>query len=634
MKLFTAIVMEVYNDSLVMVGTSRGDSVFNKNGLSFDDVIDFFIVLAKRRQPDEVFICFASQSDNEFLFSTLPNDIKDKIFKSYKIRVLEDDLQDELSELDFQFATARTVDEKAEFYFGKCVNRLSLDDLADVKHRDYKIRLINGKFLSIKKSKHFSFVMYDVFGFFRQSLYKSAKTWLSEDVPELNKANRLNNDTLDKAVLKRYLRLEADYIVKLAEKLDAELVANDINITKFYGATAISSWLLSSTKAKNEFNNYRYKRQTGQQLHTAVAQAYYGGRIEQFKIGTVPNKVFVYDINSAYAYAASLLPVMLSKMTYTLTWREELFSLWYCEYDFTQTKLPFGIFPNRKVSNVINYPFRGSGYFWYPEIKYVIDNFPDCINIRHGFVLPYERAKFTHKIAELYQLRCELQQQGNPLEKVLKLALAAIYGKFVQRDGKSFYYNLMYAGFITSLTRSQLLQASRNNEHNVICFLTDAIHSLTPLSVEVSTDLGAWKKNEYSKGEYIDIGIYRLWQNDSTIAKTKTMGFRQLDFDLALQELQEHRVYTALSEIFIGHNLHTLLPMKFSDYLALQQEVKKNNPLIDKHRSFDTANLDLTKTYCDSSMVDVYTGRDSAPYHRSFYRDSDSAKDSLTAGKV
>lgn len=633
-KEFVGVNLEVYDGRLVLVDTSKGISIYDENGLTLQEVIDFFLLLAERKKPNEVFICYASQSDNEFLFQTLPHSLKDKAFQNLNIRAQEQDLQEEIAELDLLSTMVTTVEEQAEAYFNKCVNKLSLEDLIDVTIEGVNVRLINGKLLTVKKSKAKKFLMYDCFGFFRKPIYDAVKSWLGDDDPKLKRSNRTGLETLNKQRLKEYSRNECRYIVKLMQKLYDKLNDNGIKITKFYGATAISSWVLSRSKAKDQFHNYRFRRQLGEQLHRAVQQGYYGGRTEQLKVGTAGNGVYVYDINSAYAHAAINLPPLLSKPEYAKSFVPIPFSLWYCDYDLTGKDCYYGLLPNRKVGNAVNFPYRGHGYFWYPEVEFLLSHYPDCVNVRHGFIGKPEQAEFTKDILALYDLRLKLQAQGDPLEKILKLALASIYGKFVQRDGGAYYYNLLYGGYITSHTRAAMLKAAESNPASVICFLTDAIHTTEPLEVELGNGLGQWKVTEYSKAEYVDLGIYRLFDANGNPVKTRTMGYRDLDFDKALTELESFRVYTALSEFFIGHNLHTMMPIRFADYLQTAQEEKIATPFESRNRFFNSKDVDLTQALADSVVVDAYSGRESGVYHHRLLRDSDIAKDALLAHKV
>ncbi|MFH7820757.1 hypothetical protein, partial [Neobacillus thermocopriae] len=76
----------------------------------------------------------------------------------------------------------------------------------------------------------------------------------------------------------------------------------------------------------------------------AWAYAYFGGRIEQLKLGTFP-KVFAYDINSAYPTGITKLPQCVHSWQ-KVKWNPEkfkepyyYFSVWKVTYDY-DTYLP------------------------------------------------------------------------------------------------------------------------------------------------------------------------------------------------------------------------------------------------------------------------------------------------------
>jgi hypothetical protein len=638
-KKFVAIAAQIYRNKLVAVSASNGRSLSNVDGLTFEAITDFLFDLRHKKQKDEVFICYAFQTENEFLFSQLPDSLKDKLFQSHSVREKIDDLNNEIDEQDYQLFNLDKTDENYELFdFERYVNRLSLKELVDVNYNGYDIRLISGKLLTLNKGGK-RFILFDVYGFFRTPLQKAVKDWQGKNIEKLDRKNQDLIEGLECQQLGAYARFEANHIADLMTALNESLIANNINLTKFHGVTCVSGWLLAKSKAREQYYNYRYRRQCSGELYEAVNQAYYGGRIEQLKLGTFDTssnceRVNVYDINSAYATAGTLLPIMHSKPVFSNEWKDETFSLWHIKYDFSSIDSCIGLLPNRDVGSAIKYKLRGKGYFWQPEVKYLIDHYPHCVQVDYGFYLPYEKADFTKSIADLYDLRLELQLQGHPLEKVLKLALAAIYGKFCQRDGRAYYYNLFYAGFITSFTRSKMLEAVKGYERTIICFLTDAIHTSANLPVICTDKLGDWKKSEYTKAQYLDAGIYRLYDSCGNLVKEKTKGFRTFDFEKALTEFQDSKSYTAFAEYFVGHNLHSFMPMRYRNYLDLQAEEKQASPLESKMRQYHSLGIDLTKDFCESSVIDKFSGRESAPYRMQYFRESDAAKDSLTAGKI
>lgn len=639
MKQFVAISTEIYDGKLVLINTSvDGKFLRSDDGITYKQAIDFLFSLnsLRKRTAGVVFVCYAFSADNEFIFSTLPASERDKLFQSHQVKQTLAELENEQENIEEQFYNAENDTQNFEqLDFERYVNKIVLSDLKVVYTDGYKIELANGKRLTITKNRK-SFVLYDIYGFFQKSLYSCVKTWFEQDLPILrrevfNTMPQLCADLVEH--LKTYSDIETFWVSELATKLNNELNAIGIRLQRFHGASAISSNILTNSKAKTEFYNYRYKRQLSPELWRASRQAYYGGRVEQFKIGTF-NDVYVYDINSAYAYAATMLPVMLRKPLFKRQYEHAPFSLWFCEYDFRNLDCYFGLLPNRETrGNATRYRLRGKGYFYQPEISYILQHYPECIDIKKGFVLPYQRANFTDAIEILYQLRLQLIADHNPLEKVIKLALSSIYGKFCQHNGKGHFYNFFYAGFITSLTRRQLLEATRGKERSTICFLTDAIHTTEQLDVPVNDEIGAYKLKHITRGAYLESGIYRHYDEQGGVIKTATRGYRTFNFDKALNELADKKLFLALQEFFVSHNLHALRPVEFNNYLGMYSQEKKETPYKSAMRVYDACGVDLRTGFIDSKPLDVYGGRESGLYKEIEYKETDAALDTINAGR-
>lgn len=641
-KTFIAITSEVHKDKCVHLCTSQGESITNENGLSVIDCLDFLynLIHKRKRSGGIVFVTYAFARDNEFIFSTLPKELRDKLFVSYKVKKEINELEFEIENLQEDYYHYDLESDEFQLAdFELHVNRTALEELREVKYKDYFLEMANGKYLTIKKNKK-SITIYDIFGFFKpHSLRESVQVFLNETQPLLD---RQSYDALDffEGVndvdkLKAHASFEVGYVQRLAQCLNEKLNLQEINLSRFHGASALASYVLSRSEARKQFHNYRYRRQLQPELHLALRQSLYGGRAEQFKIGTLHN-VNVYDINSAYAYAAAQLPIMLSKPTRVSEWQPTQFSFWHCEYDFTKIDPYFGYLPNREMSNFTKYKLRGSGYFWQPEIMFVMEHFPECIKIGGGYVLEAERADFAQAVENLYNLRLYLQQQKEPLERVLKLALSSIYGKFCQHNGKGYYYNLFYAAYITSVARAQLLQATKGFERDTICFQTDAIHTTKTLPLTIDNKLGNYKTSFYEKITYLDNGVYQCY-NNGQVVKTKTRGFRRFDFAQALQELKEKRTYTALAEFFMGHNLFAQNMFTTANYLEDFAAPKTMRPATKDRfsmRHFIGGDIDLTKHFIDSKPIATYNGLMSSPYQIGNNEQTNSCLDTIQAGRI
>lgn len=638
MKEFVAITSETYNKKLVLLNTSEGKRLFDADGITLEQSLEFLFSLRHlRKRRAMVFVVFGFSRDNEFLFSLLDRRLRDKLFQSMRIKTELARLEFDQENLDDAFYKAKDEGDREAYDFERYVNALAIQELLEVQHGDYKIRLANGKKLTITKGKK-SISIYDIYGFFKpSSLRKAVKLFCGNDLPLLDRSLIRGDFALSEAaeleLLQSHSNVEVQAIASLATNLNHRLSEIGINLTRYHGATAVTSWFLGRHKAKKEFYNYRYKRQLSEKIHNAAHQAFFAGRAEQLKIGTISD-VHTYDINSAYGFAASLLPVMLRKPHYESRYNPDApFSFWHCEFDFSNTDTEIGFLPFRERGAVF-FPLKGRGYYWQPELRYILKHYPESVKIDHGYVVPYERASFAEKIPEFYELRRRLRREGNPIEKILKLALASMYGKFCQHNGRGSFYNLFYAGFITSVTRRMLLDAAHGQHDKIICFLTDCIHSTEPLKLAVGDGLGDWKPERYHRVRYLDSGIYECYDERNRPVKTKVKGFKKMRFDAAIFELQKTNAFSAQSEFFVGHNIYTQHLFESARYLENLIVDKRNQPLTTRARIFRYDNEDLLATYIDSFPVIGTTRKESAPYQHSQFKDADLALDTIEARRI
>jgi hypothetical protein len=642
-KNFIGIETVIADNRLVAITLSDGGGVFCETGISSLTAIEFLFNLVHKRKDDNyvkdgvVFVCYAFSRSNEFIFSGLPSNLRDKVFQSYPIRHRIDELESDQESIDdILYSVDKDSQEYEQADFERHVNKHALAELKEIEYEGYKLSLLNGKSLTIRKGGK-AVSIYDIYGFFKGDSFNTVLSdWFDSTTAILGNAttysdygNTLEFHRLSKRVAHSIVR--SGIIARLADKVNNELSEYGINLTRYHGAGSIAGYWLAKMKAKTFFHNYRYKRQLAPELHKAINQAYYGGRAEQFKIGTLYD-VKVYDINSAYANAIRYLPTLLHKPKFSKEWTPEPFSVWFIEYDFSTSDCYFGLLPNRDLANYTKYKLKGAGYFWQPEIVYLIQNHPKCINIKHGFVYDYDSTPFDDEINKLYELRKQLQDNKNPLERVVKLSLSGMYGKFCQAQGKGHYYNLSYAGFITSFTRAQLLNATRRFPVSTISFQTDAIHSTEFLDIPVSDELGEYKLKEYAKVTYLDNGVYQCYDKAGNVVKTKTRGFRGFDFQKALADISGCRSFAGLVDIFIGHNLHQENLFRGAAYLSQHALSKNVSPLEnrpDSMRWFENKEIDLTRGYIDSKVNGKFTGRESASYQRVIYKGTDLAIDQL-----
>lgn len=620
-KLFIAISSVISNNKITYLTASNGQVLADNNGLKVTDIINFMYNLRKEYGKQKVvFVSYNFIKASEFIFSELNNNLKSELFQNFEVRKELENLIDIKKDLETKFYDndIELSEDESIILFNELTDiSRAIGQTGKIEYNGFTITLQQGKSLTIKKNKH-TFVLYDVFGYFRKPLRKIINQYFLIDLPELE-------DTFN---LIQKADLTAQYVASLTASLYAQLQSHGIELSRFHGASTVTSAVLSKAKARDEYKNFKTEKSLSSQMIKASRQAFYGGRTEQLKLGRFEN-VNVYDMNSAYAKACLFLPKMLRRPLFSSVYlHDEKFSVWYIEYQLPEN-IFYGFLPNRENFQMTKYKRKGKGYFWKPEIDFLIANYPDCITIKQGFYVPFVQTDFSRAIVGLYEIRQKLKAENNPIQEVIKLALAVIYGKFCQRVGMAYYYNMWYAGYVTSYVRAELLKAAHSFERQTICFLTDAIHTTARLSVAVSDNVGDFRYTAYDSGVYLGAGIYQLKREDKT--KEATRGFTTLDFDLAFAELKTSGYYKVFQDFFIGYNLHTLAPMKFNNYLGVHKNKFKVNPLNSKLRLYDALKIDLETENTESKIYDTCDEQESKIYNPSVSNEFDFMNTAITA---
>jgi hypothetical protein len=457
------------------------------------------------------------------------------------------------------------------------------DDKDFVKWGDYEILYIPRKVFKLRR-KHrengrvFSYTLFDVFTFFGTSFVNACRGFLGR-VPRAiteGKKQRSSFKRKDLPKIERYNQLEVKYLVKLCDRMNDIFLSQGIALKKWHGPGAVAEFVLGK-KMLNIHLDYPvfHQDQVFPALFEAWDCAYYGGRFENMGIGTFEN-VFTYDINSAYPFALSQLPIL----TFGTRWkhqdkpalRDEQMSVYLVEWN-ASPKAPFGPFPWRDAQGRIFYPTNGLGWYWKPEVVAALEMFGSAIKLREVWYQEQgEPSRFGKEIPRLYELRKRLKRENNPGEYAIKIALNSIYGKLAQRVGNSPFRCIPWAGWITSQTRSMLLRASLGRERSILAFATDSVFSRVPLSLRCSGNLGDWKAERADQLLILMNGFYRL-DDETRKRKSATRGLpavkdeRTAEEDITWEDiiggLNRTQSFTYPFTQFVTHSMAIHFPNKF-----------------------------------------------------------------------
>lgn len=493
---FIGIDGESIDDKYVLLNSSAGDSLLRRRGIKTKQALQWFFDLQQRRvRGSRTFlVSFSFDLDVNFLFRDLPFPIL------------------------------------ADFYKGRWVE---VDG--------WRLRYLKQKKLSVRRiSKdgrtHKGVVVYDVFSFFGTSFVEAVKQYTGREFALLNwgKSNRENFKWSQIEKIKEYNKLECDLLVVLMELLECSLASVGVTATVLSGPGSVASYLLKRWNVKRVITRFEQGR-TKMALWDAFQCASFGSRTEALKLGRIDN-VIQYDMNSAFAWAVSQMPVVTYQWHLTDRFLpDRRFAVYKVRWALPHDTY-IGVLPWRSKTGGVFYPLSGEGWAWFPEVEFLIKKYPKCVEVIKGFYHVNRPTMLGRYIPDLYAKRLELKARNDPAEKVIKRVLTAIYGKFAQKVGVPIYGCLPWAGLITSLVRRRLLDVVNGQEQKVIAFAIDAVVTQEQLEgLEPGSGLGEFRMDRFDYGYFIMSGLYRLLSD--TEEKIGKRGFRQLNWESLLSQL-------------------------------------------------------------------------------------------------
>lgn len=438
-----------------------------------------------------------------------------------------------------------------------------LYDTGQVIWRGYRIKHIPHKIFSVSKNG-VSATIFDVFGFFHTSYLRALSkhgigTAEQIGIITAGKKHRSTFCYSELQEVKRYWSVEISLLPPLMEKLRESCYGAGFFITQWHGPGALASFALK----KNGAFNWK-----GKKPPLAVQQArlfaYAGGRFQAWKCGYYLGPIYTADINSAYAYACSLLP-RLDTGKWEFASRPNIqspkdiahFALYRIEFDASemdskarQNGIPFPLF-HRDKEGRLTWPAKTEGWYWSPEAATVAGS--KHAIFREAWIFHDDGQRPFGFVRGAYDRRLQLQAIGDAIEKAYKWFLCSIYGQFAQRVGWNRNtrsaprsHQIEWAGYITSYCRAFAYRAAVDaaRRGGLISIDTDGVTSSVPfdparLPNGVGTGLGEWKLESFDGILYWQNGIYWLLNNDGEWEEPKSRGVPRgyLSIDRAMSVL-------------------------------------------------------------------------------------------------
>jgi hypothetical protein len=380
-----------------------------------------------------------------------------------------------------------------------------------VQWRGYRITYIHRKIFRVSKSgrRHTS---YDLWGFFQSGFESALQNWGIDSLPIIGEGKASRDGfarwTLDR--IREYNRAELESLEILAEKLRASITPLDLPIQSWHGPAALAAaWL-----QKNKVKTWLPKSPYDPIFQDVCNRAYFGGRIDVLGYGIV-NPVYHYDIVSAYPSATRNCPD-LSKIKWIHQGKGQPRGRLYVAR--IRWKIPatyWSPFPWRAKNGSIRYPLEGEGWYWFPEVETAIKKYgKKYFSIEESYHASGKiEYPFRNLINETFKYRQELKAAGHPSHVPVKLILNSLYGKFAQTVGKANFYSSIWAGLITSETRSKLLEQL---DERVVCVMTDSIWASEPLPLLLGSNLGDWETQEEQELVLAEAGLYEGTNQEGT----------------------------------------------------------------------------------------------------------------------
>jgi hypothetical protein len=459
-----------------------------------------------------------------------------------------------------------------------------------VTFEGYQLEYLANRIFTIREKGEVRAKIYDCLGMFRRPFVNVVTDWLGAcpDIIREGKTRRERFAPAEMDFVRAYNAAECEMLTQVLDAVRAYLLAlpgGGVDLRGWYGAGAVAASWLRRSGARRLMRRFD-ERHVGADLLDAFSGAYHGGRVEARMVGTIAN-VYRYDINSAYAWAIS----HMGRLSYRWYPAERFLpdlparmSVWRVTWSLP-SGAAIGPFPVRGPTGAITYPLHGTGWYWWPEVKAArVAWGTRRIRVGHGYVcmeggkpIGSERSDGqAHTLGTvlrtMYQYR-HVTGSDAPGGRLLKLSLAAVWGKFAQArsasstndDEPGWWFCQPWAGWVTSFVRAAIIAAVAGREDTVVAISTDGIVTTRPLDVTVNDNLGGWKMERFARGTFILPGLFRLERQDGSNTVEKTRGFERanIDWESLLDDLTRKGESTITVRRFIGHVLPDLYGESF-----------------------------------------------------------------------
>lgn len=411
--------------------------------------------------------------------------------------------------------------------------------------------------------------IYDCAPFFQVPFVTACDDYLGDqfyrrDIVVKNKALRSSFTSADIPEVREYNDIELVNLIRLMNELRRRLNKAGLRPRRWDGPGAVASALMLREGIKH------CRKESPPSVAKAARYAYAGGRFEVVKFGSVTDKAYEYDINSAYPAALRSVPDLAQgEWEYIQGDPGAIpFAMYHVRYKGKRADLP-GAFFRRDGNGTVCYPMNVTGWYWSPEVEtareYCARGYGEMEIIEAWAFRPYDENKPFGFIDRLYRMRKVLKAQGDGAHVGIKLGLNSLYGKLAQQVGAEQragewrippFHQIEWAGFTTSFCRGRILRACLDDLDAVIAFETDAVFTSRPINVPETGELGDFEGMEFDSLTYVQSGMYFGKSGGKAVEKTRGIDRGSLHEKEVLEALSipaaSERFVTARLTRFVG----------------------------------------------------------------------------------
>jgi hypothetical protein len=559
---------ETENGNIFLIADSQGNYLEHPN-ITFENIALFLL----RNEGSWIF-CYNLGYDAECILKLLP----EKTLKSYKWK----------KELEFSY-------------------------------KGYKIIYIDRKKLTISKGHH-SISCYDIAQYYDnkpllQSYSENIRKPLGTQYLKIKSRRQifsLHYYSRHKKEIRKYCIDDCLLTKELSEKW----VETFHDTFGFYPDNWISSGYLAEKVLINNDIYIPLFNETDYEIQELARHCFVGGRFELIRRGYV-GYCCLYDINSAYPYALTMLPdITNGKWIRTKKIHPKAKIGFFLILADVDPKVKIAPFPFVKKNRTICYP---SGifktYVTLDELRAVKGDSKIKYKILESYqFIPNQNCNYPFErfIEEQYQRRMKLRKEKNGLERAIKIILNSIYGKTAQRTNKVIgnLFNPVISAYITGFTRAYLYRFMKEHgiENEIVAFATDSVAVRKKLGIPNSEKLGEMKLDKEADDViFLSNGFYRfngIWKNRGIgYDNEKKQEIEHLDCRID----EKGEFYIKVKTKKMTHIKTGILFNRLKDVGKIEQYEKKINLNSDKKRFWIPSELKSLKdgTFCDSVAIPI-----------------------------